>query len=82
MQLLTNLFLKLDETVSLDALDQSLTYFSHLYQVHLQSEEADCTRLMSDNSRVILAACDGLQMDLARLRLVAQVQCYVRLSDV
>ncbi|CAH1783867.1 unnamed protein product [Owenia fusiformis] len=63
---------RLDENVSLEALEKSIAYFQHLYNVHLAQETSDCTLLMADQSRVLLAACDCISMDITRLKLLLQ----------
>ena len=44
-----------------------------LYNVHLASEKVDNTAMMSDQTRVILAACDCLGVDISRLKLALNV---------
>ncbi|ELT87630.1 hypothetical protein CAPTEDRAFT_161353 [Capitella teleta] len=59
---------QLDENVSVEGLDKAINYFKHLYSVHLSGEKIDCTNLMSDQMRILLAATDSINMDIARLK--------------
>ncbi|XP_064610266.1 dynactin subunit 1-like isoform X3 [Liolophura sinensis] len=63
---------QLDETVSLDLLDKSISYFQQLYSVLLANEKVDCTTLLSDQVRVVLSACDAISTDIARLKILLQ----------
>ena len=51
----------------------------HLYSVHLSGEKVDCTSLMANQTRVVLAACDCVQVDLSRLKLSLQVGSSVKI---
>ena len=48
-----------------------------LYNVHLTSEKVDNTAMMADQTRVILAACDCLGLDISRLKLALNVSWHV-----
>ncbi len=50
--------------------------FQMLYNVHLATEKMDDTAMMSDQTRVLLAGCDGLTVDISRLKLALNVRCY------
>ena len=50
-----------------------------LYNVHLTSEKVDNTAMMADQTRVILAACDCLGLDISRLKLALNVSWHVSL---
>lgn len=63
---------QLDETVSLDYFEKSLGYFQQLYSVHLSNEKVNCTYLMGDQVRLALAACDCIQVDISRLKMLLQ----------
>lgn len=63
---------QLDETVSLDYFEKSLAYFQQLYSVHLSNEKVDCTYLIGDQVRLALAACDCIQVDISRLKMLLQ----------
>ena len=52
----------------------------HLYSVHLSSEKVDCTAHMADQTRVLLAACDCLNVDLSRVKLVLLVSISLIIS--
>ncbi len=51
-----------------------------LYNVHLATEKMDDTAMMSDQTRVLLAGCDGLTVDISRLKLALNVRCYNNFS--
>ncbi|KAL8613299.1 hypothetical protein ACOMHN_052539 [Nucella lapillus] len=61
---------QLDETISLDMLDKSIAFFQQLYTVHLASERVDCTNLMCDAVRSVLSACDCVNTDISRLKIL------------
>ncbi|XP_013412801.1 dynactin subunit 1 isoform X3 [Lingula anatina] len=63
---------QLDETVSLENLERSISYFHHLYSVHLAQEKVDQTVLMADHVKQILNACDCVSVDITRLKLLLQ----------
>lgn len=63
---------QLDETVNLEPLQKAISFFQHLYSVHLANEKLNCTNFMADNVRILLAACDCIQVDTARLKLILQ----------
>ena len=44
-----------------------------LYNVHLTSEKVNNTAMISDQTRVVLAACDCLGLDISRLKLALNV---------
>ncbi|XP_076460999.1 dynactin subunit 1-like isoform X2 [Babylonia areolata] len=61
---------QLDETVSLEMLGKSIGFFQQLYTVHLASERVDCTNLMCDAVRSVLSACDCVNIDISRLKIL------------
>ncbi|XP_041368819.1 dynactin subunit 1-like isoform X2 [Gigantopelta aegis] len=61
---------QLDETVSLDLLEKSISFFQQLYSVHLVNEKVDCTSLMADQVRLVLSACDCITTDITRLKIL------------
>ncbi|KAK2163666.1 hypothetical protein LSH36_75g02038 [Paralvinella palmiformis] len=63
---------QLDETVNLEPLQKAISFFQHLYSVHLANEKLNCTNFMADNVRILLAACDCIHIDTARLKLILQ----------
>ncbi|KAJ8316867.1 hypothetical protein KUTeg_004771 [Tegillarca granosa] len=63
---------QLDETVSLDLLEKSISFFQQLYSVHLSHETVDCTALMTDQVRLVLSACDAVTTDISRLKCLLQ----------
>ncbi|GAB1603614.1 dynactin subunit 1-like isoform X4, partial [Argonauta hians] len=63
---------QLDETVSMDFLEKSLNYFQQLYSVHLVNEKVNSTHLMADQVKLALSACDSIQVDISRLKMLLQ----------
>ncbi|CAG5131149.1 unnamed protein product, partial [Candidula unifasciata] len=61
---------QLDETVSVDLLEKSISFFQQLYTVHLSHERVDCTHLMSYTVRVVLTACDAISTEITRLKIL------------
>ena len=45
-----------------------------LYNVHLSHERVDCTRMMSNDVRLVLSACDAITTEVTRLKLLLLVQ--------
>ncbi|KAJ8317237.1 hypothetical protein KUTeg_005141 [Tegillarca granosa] len=68
------LHVHLDETVSLDLLEKSISFFQQLYSVHLSHETVDCTALMTDQVRLVLSACDAVTTDISRLKCLLQIK--------
>lgn len=63
---------QLDENSSLDLLEKSISYFQQLHAVHLVTEKVDCTSLMANKTRLVLSACDCINTDIARLKVLLQ----------
>ncbi|KAK3741300.1 hypothetical protein RRG08_034345 [Elysia crispata] len=61
---------QLDETISVDLLEKSIGFFQQLYNVHLSHERVDCTRMMSNDVRLVLSACDAITTEVTRLKLL------------
>ncbi|XP_059148678.1 dynactin subunit 1-like isoform X2 [Physella acuta] len=61
---------QLDETVSVDLLEKSISFFQQLYHVHLSHERIDCTHMMSSDVRIVLSACDAISTEIARLKIL------------
>ncbi|BFZ01398.1 hypothetical protein BsWGS_04438 [Bradybaena similaris] len=61
---------QLDETVSVDLLEKSISFFQQLYTVHLSHERVNCTHLMSYTVRVVLSACDAISTEITRLKIL------------
>ncbi|XP_060076603.1 dynactin subunit 1-like isoform X2 [Ylistrum balloti] len=63
---------QLDENISLDLLEKSISYFQQLHAVHLVTEKVDCTSLMANETKLVLSACDCISTDIARLKVLLQ----------
>ncbi|XP_053407314.1 dynactin subunit 1-like isoform X3 [Mercenaria mercenaria] len=63
---------QLDETTSVELLDKSINFFQQLYSVHLNNEEINCTTFMSDQTRLVLSACDCVSTDIGRVKTLIQ----------
>ncbi|WAR22292.1 DCTN1-like protein, partial [Mya arenaria] len=61
---------QLDETTSVELLDKSINFFQQLYCVHLVGEEVNCTTFLSDQTRLVLSACDAIATDIGRLKVL------------
>ncbi|XP_056005085.1 dynactin subunit 1-like isoform X4 [Ostrea edulis] len=61
---------QLDETISLDLLEKSISYFQQLHSVHLAQEKVDCTALMADQVRLVQSATECVGTDITRLRVL------------
>nr|XP_022336647.1 dynactin subunit 1-like isoform X4 [Crassostrea virginica] len=61
---------QLDETISLDLLEKSISYFQQLHSVHLSQERVDCTAMMSDQVRMIQSASECVTADITRLKVL------------
>ncbi|RUS81403.1 hypothetical protein EGW08_010841 [Elysia chlorotica] len=61
---------QLDETISVDLLEKSIGFFQQLYSVHLSHERVDCTRMMSNDVRLVLSGCDAITTEVTRLKLL------------
>ncbi|CAL1528730.1 unnamed protein product [Lymnaea stagnalis] len=61
---------QLDETVSVDLLEKSISFFQQLYNVHLSHERVDCTHMMSSDVRIVLSACDAISTEITRLKIL------------
>ncbi|XP_055894573.1 dynactin subunit 1-like isoform X2 [Biomphalaria glabrata] len=61
---------QLDETVSVDLLEKSISFFQQLYTVHLSHERVDCTHMMSSDVRIVLSACDAIATEITRLKIL------------
>jgi len=67
---------QLDETISLESLEKSLTFFHHLYNVHLASDQPanqplHCTESLTNHIKLMNAAADCIHTDLGRLKFLA-----------
>ncbi|XP_033098864.1 dynactin subunit 1-like isoform X3 [Anneissia japonica] len=63
---------QLDETTPLDALKKAITYFKHLYNVHLEQEEIDLTVAMEDNVKMITSASDCVTLETKKVKVLMQ----------
>ncbi|KAL4231416.1 Dynactin subunit 1 [Mactra antiquata] len=63
---------QLDETTSVEMLEKSISFFQQLYSVHLSTEQLNCTSFMSDQTRLVLSACDSISTDIGRVKVLIQ----------
>lgn len=61
---------QLDETISLDLLEKSISYFQQLHTVHLSQEKVECTAMMADQVRQVQSATECVGTDIARLKVL------------
>ncbi|XP_062605399.1 LOW QUALITY PROTEIN: dynactin subunit 1-like [Saccostrea cucullata] len=61
---------QLDETISLDLLEKSISYFQQLHSVHLSQEKVDCTAMMADQVKLVQSATECVSTDIARLKVL------------
>lgn len=63
---------QLDENITLETLEKSLTCFQNIYSQHLSDEKVDCTALMSDTSKLLNVACESIGTEISRLKVLMQ----------
>ncbi|XP_071947128.1 dynactin subunit 1-like isoform X2 [Antedon mediterranea] len=65
---------QLDETTSLEALKKAITYFRHLYNVHLVQEETDLTIAMEDSVKMITSASECITLETKKVKVLMQAK--------
>ncbi|CAF3794124.1 unnamed protein product [Adineta steineri] len=61
---------QLHDSLSLNALDKTISFFEHIYKSHLSQEKFPMSTYMRDLASVVLLSSDALQTDIRRIQLV------------
>ena len=56
---------QLDENIPLESIEKCLHYFQSVYPLHLAEEKVDCTNHLANNLKVLNAACECLETEVA-----------------
>ncbi|CAF4213226.1 unnamed protein product, partial [Adineta steineri] len=61
---------QLHDSISLNALDKTITFYDHIYKSHLHQEKFSMIYYLRDLIRVVLLSSDALQTDIQRVQLL------------